>query len=106
MWNVDYFSPHTAARLPLHGRSSTDFFLAAFPVRIQILICLSLCQAEPQSASPGPGVAAYQFMLEQNVGRTMLQFQVSGWSVVQHDRTSSHPVPRPTSIHQHCIAAA
>ena len=31
MWNVDYFSPHTAARLPLHGRSSTDSFLAAFP---------------------------------------------------------------------------
>ena len=27
--------------------------------------------------SPGPGVAAYQFMLEQNLGRTMLQFQVS-----------------------------
>ena len=23
-----------------------------------------------------PGVTAYQFMLEQNVGRTMLQFQV------------------------------
>ena len=27
--------------------------------------------------SPGPGVAAYRFMLEQNLGRTMLQFQVS-----------------------------
>ena len=79
-------------------------FWLRFQVRISMLV--SPCQAEPQSASPGPGVAAYQFMLEQNVGRTMLQFQVSRWSVVQHDRTSSHPVPRPTSIHQHCMAAA
>ena len=31
MWNVDYFSPHNAARLPMHGPSSTDLFLAEFP---------------------------------------------------------------------------
>ena len=28
-----------------------------------------------------PGVAAYQFMLEQNVGKTMLQFQVGFYIV-------------------------
>ena len=34
--------------------------------------------SEPDSKEvTSPGVSAYQFMLEQNVGRTMLQFQVS-----------------------------
>jgi hypothetical protein len=36
--------------------------------------------------STDPGVNAYQFMLEQNVGKTMLQFQVNikclkGWNI-------------------------
>ena len=74
--------------------------------QVQTLTWLSLCQAEQQSVSPGPGVAAYRFMLEQNLGRTMLQFQVSSEqsSVLQSDLTSSHPVPKSTSIHQHCNA--
>ena len=34
--------------------------------------------SDPDSKEvPSPGVIAYQYMLEQNVGRTMLQFQVS-----------------------------
>ena len=75
MWNVDYFSPHNAARLPMHAVHQLICFWLSF--QVQILICVSPCQAEPQSVSPGPGVAAYRFMLEQNLGRTMLQFQVS-----------------------------
>ena len=45
--------------------------------QVHTLTRVSPCQAEQQSVSPGPGVAAYRFMLEQNLGRTMLQFQVS-----------------------------
>ena len=59
--------------------------------------------------SPGPGVAAYRFMLEQNLGRTMLQFQVSSKqsTVLQSDLTFS-PCAK---IHNHtstlqCITVA
>ena len=66
----------------------------------------SLFQSVDTEGGSGPGISAYQFMLEQNVGRTMLQFQVRVCRVVITTiyLTQSRCQPPPPASHPIALA--
>ena len=68
MWNVDCFLPSPPSVVGLTSQIPTE---NKTPNIFQQL------DNDGGGGQSHPGVAAYQFMLEQNVGKTMLQFQVS-----------------------------